>query len=65
MECIQYSGKNYCRREPTWKTRRRWKAHINVNFIEIGRESVHRIHIVQDRMQCWAFVDMGMELRIP
>jgi hypothetical protein len=40
----------------------RWEDNIRMDLGEIGREFVDWIHLDQDRDQCWAIVNTGINL---
>jgi hypothetical protein len=55
----KYEGKRSFER-PT----RRSKDNIRMGLREIGWEDVDWMHLAQDRDQCWALVNMVMNLRV-
>jgi hypothetical protein len=52
-------------KRPLGRHRRRWKDHIKLNLREIGIDGLNWVQLAQDRVQWWAFVNMGMNLRVP
>jgi len=45
------------------RPRRRWEDNIRMNLSEICWERVDWMHLAQDRVQWWTFVDTLMDLR--
>jgi hypothetical protein len=46
------------------RPRRRWEGNITVDLRETGWEVVDWMHLVQNRNQWWAVVNMVMSLRV-
>jgi hypothetical protein len=51
-------------KRPLGRTRHRWEDGIRMDLREIGWGSVDWIHLAQDRDQCWALVNMVMNLQV-
>jgi hypothetical protein len=47
------------------RPRRRWEDNIKMDLGEIGIDGANWIRLTQDRVQCWAFVNMVMNLQVP
>jgi len=47
------------------RPRRRWEDNINMDLREIGLDGANWIRLAQDRVQWRAFVNTGMNLRVP
>jgi hypothetical protein len=47
------------------RPRRRWEDNIKMDFLKIGMEGMNCIRLAQDRVQCRAFVNTVMNLRVP
>jgi hypothetical protein len=61
MEEVRYAY-NILVRQPERKSfpgrcRYKWEVNIKMNLTAIGCEGVDWIHLVQDRVHCWAFVN--------
>jgi hypothetical protein len=52
-------------KRPLRRPRRRWEDNIKLDFREIGIDGVNWIQLAQDRVQCRAFVNTAMNLRVP
>jgi hypothetical protein len=52
-------------KRPLRKSTRRWEDNIKLDLREIGIDGANWIQLAQDRIQCWAFVNTIMNLRIP
>jgi hypothetical protein len=65
MKCIQYFYWKACRERPLGRPEHKWEDNIRMDFREIGRKGVDRMHLVQDRVQWRAFVKTVMNLRVP
>jgi hypothetical protein len=50
---------------PLGRPRRRWEDNIKMDLREIGTNVSNWIQLVQDRVQCRAFVNTVMNLRVP
>jgi hypothetical protein len=50
---------------PLGRSRRRWEDKIKMDLREIGIDGANWIHLVHDRVQCRAFVNAVMNLRVP
>jgi hypothetical protein len=57
---VKPEGKRLLRRP-----KRRWENNIRTDFRDIGWEGVDWIHLVQDKDQWRAAVNMKMNLRVP
>jgi hypothetical protein len=51
-------------KKPLEGPRRRWEDNIKLDLREIGIDGANWIHLAQDRIQWWAFVDTVMNLRV-
>jgi len=51
-------------KRPLVRPRRRWKDHIRMDVREIEWEGVDWIHLVQNRDQWWAPVNIVMNFRV-
>jgi hypothetical protein len=47
------------------RPRRRWEDNIKMDLREIGIDGANWIRLAQDRVQCRAFVNTVMNLRVP
>jgi hypothetical protein len=47
------------------RPRRRWEDNIKMDLGEIGIDGANWIQLAQDRVQCRAFVNTVMTLRVP
>jgi len=52
-------------KRPLGRPRRRWEDNIKLHLWEIGIEGANWIRLAQDRVQCQAFVNTVMNLRVP
>jgi hypothetical protein len=52
-------------KRPLGRPRRRWKDNIKMDLREIGLDGANWIRLAQDSVQCRAFVNMVMNLRVP
>jgi hypothetical protein len=52
-------------KRPLGRSRRRWKDNIKMDLREIGFDEANWIQLAQDRVQCRAFVNTIMNLRVP
>jgi hypothetical protein len=52
-------------KRPLGRPRRKWEDNIKIDLREIGIDGANWIQLAQDRVQCWAFVNMVMNLRVP
>jgi hypothetical protein len=52
-------------KRPLGRPRHRWEDNIKMGFREIGIDGTNWIHLAQDRVQWWAFVNTVMNLRVP
>ena len=50
---------------PLGRSRRRWEDNIKMDLREMGCDVRDWIDLVQDRVQCWAYVRAIMNLRVP
>jgi hypothetical protein len=50
-------------KRPVRRSTHRWENNIKMGLKEIGRDGVNWIHVVLDRDQQWAFVNMVMNLK--
>jgi hypothetical protein len=50
---------------PLGRLRRRWEDNIKLNLRDIGINGANWIRLAQDGVQCWAFVNTVMNLRVP
>jgi hypothetical protein len=53
------------RKRPLVRQRHRWENNTKMDLSEIGLEGVDCIHLVQDRGQWWATVNMVTNLWVP
>jgi hypothetical protein len=53
------------RMRPLGSPRHRWEDNMKMDFREIGIDGVYWIHLAQDRVQLWAFVNTVMNLQVP
>jgi hypothetical protein len=49
-------------KRPLVRPRHRWEDNIKLDLREIGINGANWIHLAQDRVQWWAFVNMVMNL---
>jgi hypothetical protein len=56
---------NIKREQPLKKFRHRWEGIIKMNLVEIGREGVNQIHLVQGMKKRQALANMAMNLQVP
>jgi hypothetical protein len=52
-------------KRPFARLRNRWEVNIIMDLSDIGCEDVDWIHVAQDRVQWWAFVNTVMNIRVP
>jgi hypothetical protein len=52
-------------KRPLGRRKLRWEDNIKMNLREIGIDGSNWIHLAQDRIQLWAFVNTVMNLRVP
>jgi hypothetical protein len=52
-------------KRPLGRPRHRWEDNIKLDLRQIGINGANLIHLVQDRVQWQAFVNMVMNLQIP
>jgi hypothetical protein len=52
-------------RRPLGIPRRTWEDNIKMDLREIGIDGANWIQLAQDRVQCRAFVNTVMDLRVP
>jgi hypothetical protein len=52
-------------KKPLGRSRRRLEDNIKMNLTEIGIDGANWIRLAQERVQCRAFVNMVMNLRVP
>jgi hypothetical protein len=52
-------------KRPLGRPRRRWENNIKKELREIGIAGANWIRLAQDRVQCRAFVNTIMNLRVP
>jgi hypothetical protein len=52
-------------KKPLGRPKHRWEDNIKMDLREIGIYGANLIHLAQDRVQWWAFVNMVMNLRVP
>jgi hypothetical protein len=52
-------------KRPLQRPRRKWEDNIKMDLREIGIDGVNWIQLSQDRVQCQAFVNTVMNLRVP
>jgi hypothetical protein len=52
-------------KRPLGRSRRRCEDNIKMDLREIGIDGVNWIQLAQDRVQCRAFVNTVMNLRVP
>jgi hypothetical protein len=52
-------------KRPLGRHRRRWEDNIKMDLREIGLEGENWIRLAEDRVQCGAFVNTVMNLRVP
>jgi len=52
-------------KKPLGRLKRRWEDNIKMDLTEISIDGANWIHLVQDRVQWRAFVNMVMNLRVP
>jgi hypothetical protein len=52
-------------KRPLGRPRHRWEDNIKLDLREIGIDGVNWIHLAQDRVEWWAFVNMAMNLQVP
>jgi hypothetical protein len=52
-------------KRPLGRPRHRWEDNIKMDLREKGINGVTWIHLVQDRVQCQAFVNTVMNLWVP
>jgi hypothetical protein len=52
-------------KRPLRRPRRRWEDNIKMDLREIGIDEANWIQLAQDRVQCRAFVNTIMNLRVP
>jgi hypothetical protein len=52
-------------KRPLGRPRHRWKDNIKIDLTEIGWGGMDWIDLAQDKDQCWALVNMVMNLQIP
>jgi hypothetical protein len=52
-------------KRPLGRPRRRWEDNIKMDLREIGIDGQNWIHLAQDMVQWWAFVNTVMNLRVP
>jgi hypothetical protein len=57
-------GTPECKR-PLERPRRRWEDNIKMDLREIGIDGTNWIRLALDRLQCRAFVNTVMKLRVP
>jgi hypothetical protein len=62
---MEYFGRKPERQRPLGKPRRRWEENIRLDIRETGWEVVDWIHLVEDRGQCQALVEIVMNFRVP
>jgi hypothetical protein len=53
------------RKRPSGRPRHRWEDNIRIDLMEIGREDVDWMHLVQSRDEGWATVNTVMKRRVP
>jgi hypothetical protein len=53
------------RKRPLGRPKRRWEDNIKMNLRETGIDGANWIRLARDRVQCWAFVNTVMNLRVP
>jgi hypothetical protein len=51
-------------KKPRGRPRHRWMDNIKMDLGEVGWDGVDWIDMAEDSDQCWAFVDMVMNLRV-
>jgi hypothetical protein len=52
-------------KRPMGRPRRKWEDNMKMDLREMGIEGRNWIQLAQDRVQCRAFVNTVMNLRIP
>jgi hypothetical protein len=52
-------------KRPLRRHRHRWEDNIKMDLRETGIDGANWIHLAQDRVQWWAFVNTAMNLRVP
>jgi hypothetical protein len=52
-------------RESLGRPRRRWEDNIKMDLRQIGIDGANWIRLAQDTVQCQAFVNTVMNLRVP
>jgi hypothetical protein len=52
-------------KRPLGRPRRRWEDNIKMDFREIGIDGANWIQLAQDSVQCRAFVNTKLNLRVP
>jgi hypothetical protein len=52
-------------KRPLVRPRHRWEDNIKVDLREIGIDGANWIRLAQDRVQCRAFVNTVINLRVP
>jgi hypothetical protein len=52
-------------KRPLRRPRCRWEDNIKMDLREIGINGANWIHLAQDRVQWWVFVNMVMTLWVP
>jgi hypothetical protein len=57
-------GRPECKR-PLGRPRHRWVGSIKLDLRETGIDWANWIQLAQDMVQCWAFVNTFMNLRVP
>jgi len=63
--CLQGFGWGPECKRSLGRLRRRQEDNIKMNLREIGIDGANWIRLAQDRVQWWAFVNTGMNLRVP
>jgi len=51
-------------KRPLRGPRRRWEEHITMDLREKWWEAVDWVHLLQDRDQCWALLNIVIKLRV-
>jgi hypothetical protein len=52
-------------KRPLGRPKRRWEDNIKMDLRGIGINGANWIHLAQDKVQCQAFVNTVMNLRVP
>jgi len=47
------------------RPRHRWEDNVNIDVRDIGIDGTNWIRLAQDKVWCWAFVSMVMNLQVP